>query len=169
MSCFADWSKRCHVTFVIIECWMCHGHLTAMLNRDVTMHHCNWWTLTCGLLQLLLLHYTLLTALCPGLLWSAGTRKVKPIWILLKQEMSGSGISWAICKAASHSRQRTTPAPHHSVFTGRMPFLPPNQQRQSTEGIMRSITTVLIIKKATVSNSQMWKTIHMEINISEEN
>jgi len=27
------------------------------------------------------------------------------------------------------------PAPHHSVFTGRMPFLPPNQQRQSTEGV----------------------------------
>jgi len=25
-------------------------------------------------------------------------------------------------------------APHHSVFTGRMPFLPPNQQRRSTEG-----------------------------------
>ena len=29
------------------------------------------------------------------------------------------------------------PAPHRSVFTGRMPFLPPNQQRQSTEGTMR--------------------------------
>ena len=27
-----------------------------------------------------------------------------------------------------------TPATHHSVFTGRMPFLPPNQHRQSTEG-----------------------------------
>jgi len=27
------------------------------------------------------------------------------------------------------------PAPHHCFFTGRMPFLPPNQQRQSTEGI----------------------------------
>jgi len=26
------------------------------------------------------------------------------------------------------------PLPHHSVFTGRMPFLLPNQQRQSTEG-----------------------------------
>jgi len=25
---------------------------------------------------------------------------------------------------------------HCSVFTGRMPFLPPNQQRQSTEGIV---------------------------------
>ena len=46
----------------------------------------------------------------------------------------GSGISWAICKSAPRSRQITTPAPHHSVFTGRMPFLPPNQQCQSTEG-----------------------------------
>jgi len=49
--------------------------------------------------------------------------------------MSGSGFSWAICKSASRSRQKTTPEPHHLVFTGRMPFLPPNQQRQSTEGI----------------------------------
>ena len=32
------------------------------------------------------------------------------------------------------SLQTNTPAPHHSVFTGWMPFLPPNQQRQSTEG-----------------------------------
>ena len=48
---------------------------------------------------------------------SAGTRKVKPIWILLKQEtVSGSGINWAICKSAPHSRQITTPAPYHSVF-----------------------------------------------------
>ena len=26
------------------------------------------------------------------------------------------------------------PAPTTQIFTGRMPFLPPNQQRQSTEG-----------------------------------
>ena len=71
----------------------------------------------------------------PGLPRWAGTRKVKPIWILLKREtVSGSGISWAICKSAPSSRQITTPAPHHSVFTGRMPFLLLNQQRQSTEG-----------------------------------
>ena len=58
----------------------------------------------------------------------------KSVRILLKQEtMSGSGISWTICKSAPHSRQKTLPAPHHSVFTGQMPFLPPNQQRQSTE------------------------------------
>ena len=56
-------------------------------------------------------------ALCPGLPGWAGTRKVKPIWILLKQEtVSGNGISWAICKPAPRSRQITMPAPHRSVF-----------------------------------------------------
>ena len=30
--------------------------------------------------------------------------------------MSGSGISWAICKSAPRSRQITMPAPHLSVF-----------------------------------------------------
>ena len=41
----------------------------------------------------------------------------KPIWILLKQEtVSGIGISWAICKSATRSRQITMPAPHRPVF-----------------------------------------------------
>ena len=61
--------------------------------------------------------HTRLTALIPRLPRWASTRKVKPIWILLKQEtVSGSGISWAICKSAPRSRQKTKPAPHHSVF-----------------------------------------------------
>ena len=61
--------------------------------------------------------HTRLTALFLGLPWWAGTRKAKPNWILLKQEtVSGSGISWAICKSAPRSRQITTPALHHSVF-----------------------------------------------------
>jgi len=66
---------------------------------------------------------------------SAGTRKEKPIWTLLKQEIvSGTGISWSICKyAPPRSRQITMPAPHHSVFN--RPDVPlPNQQRQSTKG-----------------------------------
>ena len=63
--------------------------------------------------------HTRLMALFPAIPGWAGTRKVKPIWILLKQEtLSGSGISWAVCKSASSSRQLTTPAPHHSVFYG---------------------------------------------------
>jgi len=70
---------------------------------------------------------TRLMALCPGQPGWAGTRKVKPIWILLKREtVSSSGISWAICKSASRSRQMTMPVPHHSIFlTGWMPFLSP--------------------------------------------
>jgi len=61
--------------------------------------------------------HTRLTALFPGLARWAGTRKVKPIWILLKQDtVSGSGISWAIGKSAPRSRQTTMPAPHRSVF-----------------------------------------------------
>jgi len=34
----------------------------------------------------------------------------------------------------SCSRQITTPAPHHSVYTGWMLFLMPSQQCKSTEG-----------------------------------
>jgi len=61
--------------------------------------------------------HTRLMALYPGLPRSASTRKAKPIWILLEQEtVSGSGISWAICKSAPHSRQITTPAHHYSSF-----------------------------------------------------
>jgi len=61
-------------------------------------------------------------------------RKGKTQWILLKQKIvSGSGISWAICKSAPRSRQ-TCQHPTTQFSTGWMPFLPPNQQHQSTEG-----------------------------------
>jgi len=70
-----------------------------------TAHHTEWHT------------HTRLTALCPGLPGWAGNRKATPIWIFMKQEtVSGSGISWAVCKSAPHSRQITMPEPHHSVF-----------------------------------------------------
>ena len=51
---------------------------------------------------------------------------------LLEQEIvSGSGISWAICKSASRLRHNHVST---QFFTDQMPFLLPNQQRQSTEG-----------------------------------
>jgi len=53
MSCFADWSKCHHVTFIIIEWAMHHGrpciiidwytvavYQSIMIHRYVTMHHC---------------------------------------------------------------------------------------------------------------------------------
>jgi len=76
--------------------------------------------------------HTHLTALFPVLPEWAGTRKVKPIWILLNQEtVSGIGISWDICKSAPHSRQITTPAPHSSVFFYRPDALPAAQPTAS--------------------------------------
>ena len=59
--------------------------------------------------------------------------KGKTILDLLEQEIvSDSGISWAICKSAPRPGQTTMPALTTQFYTGRMPFLPPNQQRQST-------------------------------------
>jgi len=56
---------------------------------------------------------------------------------LLEQEIvSGSGI----CKSAPRLRQVTMPASHHSVFTGRMPLLPPNKLHQACK------KTTLVLK-----------------------
>jgi len=75
--------------------------------------------------------------------WVSRHQKSKPFWILLEQQVMGSsGISFTICISLSFapcSRQITVPVPHHSVFTVRMPFLPPNQQHQSTEGITKAL------------------------------
>ena len=90
--------------------------------------------------------HTRLTALFPGLPGSAGTRKAKPIWILLKQEtVSGSGISWAICKPAPSSRQITTPASHHSVFY-RPDALPAAQPTASKHWRQYHLADHLILK-----------------------
>jgi len=62
--------------------------------------------------------HTRLTALCPD--YPGEPVPVEPIRILLKQEsVSGSSISLAIGKSARRSRQITTLAHHHSVFTAR--------------------------------------------------
>ena len=48
---------------------------------------------------------------------------------------NGSCISWTIHKQpAPHSRQITKSTPHHSIFTGQILFLMPDQQCQSTDG-----------------------------------
>jgi len=117
------------------------GHQTSLLLPSSLQAPGNSFTLSYLHKQVAVVIYTNththLTALCLGLYGWASTRKVKPIWILLKQEtVSGRGISWAICKSAPRSRQITMPALNHSVFyrPDWMPFLPPNQQCQSTEG-----------------------------------
>jgi len=86
--------------------------------------------------QLLLLHYIHLTAFFQDI-WVSRHQKVKPIWILLEQEMmrwqwhqlDHMEIICASLKTDNHAS--TSPL---GYFTGWMPFLPPNQQCQTTEG-----------------------------------
>jgi len=107
--------------------------------------------------------HTRLTALCPGLTGWAGPRKVKPIWILLEQEtLSGSGISWTICKSAPCARQITTPAPTTQFCTGRMPFLPPNQQCQSTHIHTKSFQAIIQVNMFAFSASTLLIEHHEE-------
>ena len=114
--------------------------------------------------------HTRLTALFQGPPRWAGTRKIKPIWILLKQEtVSGSGISWAICKSAPHCRQITTPAPHHSVFlqAGCLSYPPTNSvkalkaKNHRWAGTRKVKPIWILLKQETVSGSgiswAVWK------------
>ena len=118
---------------------------------------------------LLLLMLLPLNGPFPGLPRWAVTRKVKPIWILLKQEtVSGSGIIWAICKSASRSRQITTPAPHHSVFYGRdaLPVAQPTASkhwRHSTEGMSNMSLMVIFV----FSRTAHWHIMHATVKLQE--
>jgi len=77
--------------------------------------------------------------------WVGPHQKGKPFWILLEQEMMGwqwhqldhMQIICTLLQTDSHA----TVSPL-SFFTSRMPFLPPNQQRQSTEGKYREVHNV---------------------------
>jgi len=83
-----------------------------------------------------------LTALCPGLPGWAGTRKIKPN--LDFTEARDSEWQWhqlghmQVCTSLP-TDNHASPSPL-SFFTGRMPFLPPNQQCQSTEGNIKCQT-----------------------------
>jgi len=129
-----------HIHVMVVSCWCVYalqGELLLWLYWKFYPVLGNAKLFKIVVVELYSIHthtHTRLTAPFPGLPGWAGTRKVKPMWILLKQEtVSGGGISWAICKSAPCSRQITMPAPHHSVFY-RPDALPAAQQRQSTEG-----------------------------------
>ena len=149
-------------------------HLTATLQVNPTLVMCA---------TIHTHRHTCLTALCPGLPGWAGTRKVKPIWISLKQEtVSGSGISWAVCKYAPHCRQIPADSQHPTTqfFTDRMPFLLPNKQHQSAEGLCVQLSpsdisadcwitlvtftsqTPFLITKSTLFNQSPQLPVHMQ-------
>ena len=78
----------------VFRIWRLDFHVGELTFRVETWHVGNTHTHTHT-------HTHLLNGPLSGIPRWAGTRKVKPIWILLKQErVSGSGISWVICKSA---------------------------------------------------------------------
>jgi len=105
---------------------MSHIHLTISISACWSATSCSFLTgqvsLPCNILLVTKLLYSLPHIQHPfngplGVPGWAVTRNVKTVWILLKWEtVSGSGISWAMCKSAPRPRQITTPAPHNSVF-----------------------------------------------------
>jgi len=61
-------------------------------------------------------------------------RKVKPIWILLKQEtVSGSGISWNICKSAYLQADNHTNTPPLSFLQARSPSCRPTNSVKASK------------------------------------
>ena len=91
-------------------------------------------------------YYTRLTASFSGQPGKAGTRKVEPFWILMKQEMMG----WLMAVASAgpyanhlHLTQDRQPCQHiiTQVFTDQRLFLPPNQQCQALKAILKKMTT----------------------------
>jgi len=94
--------------------------MTSMCNNDLSLN--------CFRQEVeILLYQSLLT-------WSGALVTHTPILStttqLSQQEtVSGSGISWAICKSASWTQTHNHASiPPLSFFTGRMPLVPPNQQ-----------------------------------------
>ena len=144
-------AKTCH-SGLIIQSQCClllwRWHQSSKISEVLQVcQMCNAFALAC--------HFLLPVAhlvLCWELLtWKGKNRKLKAVYLLEQDTVSGNGISWAYandqqsvccsqtvlleCLALSRPRQITTPASHHSVFTGWITFLPPNQQCQSTEAI----------------------------------
>ena len=84
------------------------------------------------------------------------TRLMAFFWILLKQEtVSGSGISWAICKSARCSRQITMPAPHYSVFY-RPDALPAAQPTASKHWRQQGWVRLKILTMGKSGYAQIW-------------
>ena len=70
--------------------------------------------------------------------------------------MSGSGISWAICKSAPRSRQITKSAPHHSKVFYRLDALPATQSTASRVHTQYNIIPAVFVEFECKTN-RTWK------------
>jgi len=146
---------NCHCRMPQFQILLINTHVprsTKQLVEDVRQKHSKAWDAV-FLIMLLLLHYIHFNGLFSRKTWVSRHQKGKPFWILLEQEMMG--WQW---HQLDHMQincallQTIMPVPHHSVFTGRMPFLPPNQQHQSTE-VWRQVLYDVVSVHSVLSSS----------------
>ena len=137
----ASWSTVHHSVTWPCFIAMTHGHMT--------MQHCKLTQVIIVNLQCVTTRtHTRLTALCLGLPGWAGTRKVNPIWILLKQE---SEWQWhqlghmQVCTSLQTDDHASTP-PLSFLHVGCPSCRPTNS--------VKALKTVLVIKNAILSESQ---------------
>ena len=69
-----------------------------------------------------------------------------------------------VCTSLQTDNHASTPP--LSFFTGRMPFLPPNQQRQSTEGTTTRPTVVQKSRQTTTRSSLLPQTYRATVHVS---
>jgi len=88
---------------------------------------------------------------CQSYMWSnCRQTTLRALSKSLTFSQGGRGISGTIRKQSTpHSRQITT-TPYHSIFTGRMLFLMPNQQCQSTEG------SLMYVQQGNIDGTKHW-------------
>ena len=134
---------RCSTYDVMTPTWKCPSYLSTMalvttsLTSPSRYEHSSAYLLQQynTILLLLLLHpFNGLFSKTTG---ASRYQKGKTSLYLTRDDgvWDSSGINWSIYKQlAPRCRQITTPTPHHSIFTGRMLFLMPSQQCQSTDG-----------------------------------
>ena len=128
-----------------VECQCCFAGLDAL--AALNLH--------------LMLHTTythLFNGPLSGTTWVSRYQKSNTIWILLKQEtVSGSGISWAVCKSAPHSRQTTTPARHLSFLQAGCPYCHPTNSDKALKAVAGD---ELLLKMSSVvwQYSKVWWT-----------
>ena len=122
---------------MFLDIWMKRGNGGESIYGPVFEGLFYWLSVTVGPTDTLTHIHNRLMAFFSRTAWVGRYHKDKPFWILLKQEMMG--WQWhqlnhmqIICTSLQTDNNASTSSLH--IFYRPMPFLPPNQQRQSTEG-----------------------------------
>ena len=116
MSCFADWSKRCHLAFIIVECWTCRATaivlaILQILHGHVTLRYLQYRVTFSTLVHHIWMSHSLPCIICIMLLFKIlavdDTRSLSEMWVAaVKQkwqnflEMVFGGLFVHLCVCA---------------------------------------------------------------------